>query len=254
MILESGALDGHWFLTSKMFEVLDWKIIHVGAYFNIEYISDFRWEWLLEADPENYSRLRVNRPRAINIHAALCAEPQLLHYVNEGRSSTRGFLEFMPSSFINSFYRNLANNSTALNKLPVVACIPIKNILRQLHISRVDIWVLDVEGAEESVLLGTDFKRVHFNTIAMEWWVLIMYSKFAFSLFTVTVMMLPRIRENLIYSNRMVSNVKRFVLTACVATSGTLHHQCRQCNFISCCRDFTLLNYSNIDSTFKQQE
>ena len=42
MILESGALDGHWFLTSKMFEVLDWKIIHVGAYFNIEYISDFR--------------------------------------------------------------------------------------------------------------------------------------------------------------------------------------------------------------------
>ena len=32
----------------------------------------------------------------------------------------------------------------------------------------VDIWVLDTEGAEESVLKGTDFTSVRFNAVAME--------------------------------------------------------------------------------------
>ena len=31
VIMESGALDGDYLSTSKMFELLNWKIIHVGS-------------------------------------------------------------------------------------------------------------------------------------------------------------------------------------------------------------------------------
>ena len=37
-----------------------------------------------------------------------------------------------------------------------------------LGVRHVDIWVLDVEGAEESALLGTDFSQVRINAVAME--------------------------------------------------------------------------------------
>jgi len=40
--------------------------------------------------------------------------------------------------------------------------------LKEISVTHVDIWILDTEGAEESVLKGTDFNAVHFNAVAME--------------------------------------------------------------------------------------
>ncbi len=37
-----------------------------------------------------------------------------------------------------------------------------------MNVKHVDIWILDTEGAEESVLRGTDFNEVHINAVAME--------------------------------------------------------------------------------------
>jgi hypothetical protein len=55
IVIESGALDGELFSMSSLFEKFaNWTAIHV------------------EADPENYSNLKRNRQRAINIHGALC--------------------------------------------------------------------------------------------------------------------------------------------------------------------------------------
>ncbi len=36
-----------------------------------------------------------------------------------------------------------------------IACVPLKYILSAIHVRHTDIWVLDVEGAEEKALLGT---------------------------------------------------------------------------------------------------
>lgn len=47
-------------------------------------------------------------------------------------------------------------------------CLTVKNLLRELRVDAIDIWVLDTEGAEESVLRGTDFSAVKINVIAME--------------------------------------------------------------------------------------
>ena len=41
-------------------------------------------------------------------------------------------------------------------------------ILSDLNLKHVDIWILDVEGAEEQALLGVDFSEINFSAIVME--------------------------------------------------------------------------------------
>lgn len=124
--------------------------------------------FVAEADPENYSNLKKNRERAVNVHGALCSEPRLLHYSSLGVVPVRGFVEFMTPSFLKKWHGKIYNNITKIEDLPTVQCLPVKLLLRELNVRHVDIWILDLEGAEESALLGTDFAAVHFNAVAME--------------------------------------------------------------------------------------
>ena len=151
VIMESGALNGLLFSNSFMFEKFaNWTCIHV------------------EADPENYSNLKVNRENAINIHGALCSEPRLLHYSSLGVLPVRGFVEFMTPSFLKKWHGKIYNNKTRIDELPTVQCLPVKSLLREINVKHIDIWILDTEGAEESVLRGTDFDAVRINVVAME--------------------------------------------------------------------------------------
>jgi hypothetical protein len=102
------------------------------------------------------------------VHGALCSEPRLLHYSSLGVIPVRGFVEFMSPSFLKKWHGPIYNNRTSIDDLPTVQCLPVKALLRELNVQHIDIWVLDTEGAEESVLRGTDFSKVHINTIAME--------------------------------------------------------------------------------------
>lgn len=151
VIMESGALNGILFSTSYMFEhFANWTAIHV------------------EADPENYSNLKVNRQNAVNVNGALCSEPRLLHYSSEGVIPVRGFIEFMTESFMKKWHGKVYNGKVKIEDLPTVQCLPVRHLLRELNVKHIDIWILDVEGAEESVLKGTDFNEVRFNAVAME--------------------------------------------------------------------------------------
>jgi hypothetical protein len=67
----------------------------------------------------------------------------------------RGIYEFMPENFIKKWYPDLAANASAALTYPEVACIPFKYILSTIQVRHIDLWVLDVEGAEEKALLGT---------------------------------------------------------------------------------------------------
>lgn len=122
----------------------------------------------IEADPSNYNRLKSNRERAINIHGALCSEPRLLHYSSLGVIPVRGFVELMSPSFLKKWHGPIYNNKTKLDELPTVQCLPTKLLFQELNVKHIDIWILDVEGAEESVLKGTDFNAVRINAVAME--------------------------------------------------------------------------------------
>jgi hypothetical protein len=74
----------------------------------------------------------------------------------------------MSESFLKKWHGKVYNNKTKIEDLPTVQCLPVKLLFRELHVKHIDIWILDVEGAEESVLLGTDFSTVHINAVAME--------------------------------------------------------------------------------------
>ena len=41
-----------------------------------------------------------NRPGQVNVHAAVCDKPQLVHYLDEGNPAVRGIAEFMAPRFI----------------------------------------------------------------------------------------------------------------------------------------------------------
>lgn len=164
-ILESGALDGLRFSTSYAFaEALGWTAIHV------------------EAAPNNYAALQKNRPArpanaaagkgaTININAALCKERQTVHFVDN--RAVGGIWEFMSTPFKQKWYPE----ELASNRMPdggrtsELECGPLHELLESRGVkphSFIDIWVLDVEGAELEVLQGLDFSRLSFGMIILE--------------------------------------------------------------------------------------
>lgn len=92
----------------------------------------------------------------------------LLHYSSVGVLPVRGFIEFMSPSFIKKWHGKIYNNRTTIDELPTVQCLPMKKLLRELAVKHIDVWILDTEGSEESVLKGVDFSEVHINAVAME--------------------------------------------------------------------------------------
>ena len=80
----------------------------------------------------------------------------------------RGFVEFMSESFLKKWHGKVYNKITPIDSLPTVQCLPVKHLLRELNIKHIDIWILDTEGSEESVLSGVDFDKIHYNAVAME--------------------------------------------------------------------------------------
>jgi hypothetical protein len=150
LILESGALDGVRYSVSNFFvKALGWRAIHV------------------EASPPSFAKLRVNRPEALNIHTALCAQDAPLHFVSDAEAGSKapvsGFWEFMSDNLKNAYWP-----TTNVNALPLVPCRPLGPLLSMLGVTHIDLWVLDVEGAELEVLKTFDFSAVTVDVVCIE--------------------------------------------------------------------------------------
>jgi FkbM family methyltransferase len=152
LIVESGAFDGKVYSSTYMLEKMaNWSAIHI------------------EADPENFQLLVKKRGGSININAALCnSSTTKLHYTQSGKGAVRGFVEFMSEPFLELWHKDLYLNKSLVNTLPVVPCVTISSILNALSVTHVDVWVLDTEGSELSVLEGTDFNAVFFRSVVIE--------------------------------------------------------------------------------------
>ena len=149
LILESGALDGMTYSVSRFFVFArGWRAVHV------------------EGSPASYARLAVNRPEALNLHTALCNVSRTLHYaVNPNVPATSGFWEFIPSWIREGFYKGL---DVDLARMPLVPCRPLGPLLELYGVAHINLWVLDVEGAEEEVLSSVDFTRLTVDVIVVE--------------------------------------------------------------------------------------
>ena len=155
VLLESGACQGISLSLGYVFETFArWTTINV------------------EPDPTVFRLLKRNRLNSINVFTALCSsEDKVFHYTDAmglGGGEVRGFIEFMDPSFIKRHHPDIYNNKTLLDDLAKMRCLTVKNLFRILALNRIDVWILDVEGAEEEVLLGMDFNRVHVDVIVME--------------------------------------------------------------------------------------
>lgn len=145
--LEMGALDGHLYSNTYALEkAAGWKGI------------------LIEANPTSFRSLKANRPDNILIHAAICAKTQLVHYIDKGNPCCTGIFEFMSEAFVKAWHANLDLQTTT-----VVNCHPMAEVLRIFpNMNHINLFSLDVEGAEYEVLRSLDFKAVKFDLIVVE--------------------------------------------------------------------------------------
>ena len=167
LIVESGALDGMQYSTSWGFvkNGLGWRAVHI------------------EANPENFAALVKNRPDAININAGLCSADLALHYVSdavvreagvartfsthaEGLTPVSGVWEFMSSAMRARWWAGLTDAHVAA--FPETPCRALSHLLLLFGIRHVNLWILDVEGAESSVLAGFDFGAVRVDVVGIE--------------------------------------------------------------------------------------
>lgn len=152
VILESGAIDGIRFSNSLFFEqVLGWKSVHI------------------EADPENFRQLVTNRPDSINVNSAICKDNRTLHWTS-GKSgpATRAIVEFSNWQFLRKFAPAVFNNPKLVNELETVRCSDFASIASLINLRSADIFVLDIEGAELSVLKNINFKNFPVSVLMVE--------------------------------------------------------------------------------------
>lgn len=125
--VEAGANDGLYLSTCRIFEEIGWRVINI------------------EASLFNYERLIQNRPKSVNIQAALSYRD-------------KGFVEVCHFDFDNGGMDGSREHLTHLtkNKTPTrVDKVPARRYDSLIQ-EPVDLLVLDVEGMELEVLTGME--------------------------------------------------------------------------------------------------
>jgi len=138
--IECGANDGLYLSTCKTFEEIGWKVINI------------------EASPQNFEKLKINRPKSTNINAALSDKNGLVqvdHYdYDNGGMSKLSIEEGCPH--IKELTPIISTNINAI-RYDFVFHTPI------------DLFVLDVEGHELKVIDGMRSTTFWPKVFCMEW-------------------------------------------------------------------------------------
>ena len=130
--VEMGALDGLTLSVSLFFERhLNWKGL------------------LIEANPLNYELVVKNRPNTTSFGAAAGACPGgAIHFTGEGG------LGHIIDEKMNPV---LTSVNVSLESVRRVPCLPLGSLLKQAELKQIDLFILDVEGAEYSALQTMDW-------------------------------------------------------------------------------------------------
>jgi FkbM family methyltransferase len=143
--LEIGGLDGVQFSNTYFFEKkLDWRGI------------------LIEGHPDNRIRnSQLKRSNSAIFTVAICKEKpgNLTFTVKGGASGTA--VAHSNLQFMNRWHRNESHG-------PTVSCIPIQSIIDSTGIIDIDLFSLDVEGAEAAVLETLDFSVTNIRVLLVE--------------------------------------------------------------------------------------
>lgn len=148
--------------------------LEIGALNGVQFSNTFSYEhalaWrgiLVEAHPSNGAELRkADRPRAAIFTSAACAISDL---VSPGavRFSTRGGpvatdLDHAAPSFLRQWAPALGEGDVS------VPCVPLQLIVDATGLWDIDLFSLDVEGAEQDVLESLDLSRTNVKVLMVE--------------------------------------------------------------------------------------
>ena len=143
VVVEIGVGDGDRYSFSRFFEEgLKWRSL------------------LIEANPEFYEELQVNRPNSTTINGAFCDSPHLL-YKNGGFSSLGGSVEI--SSEVHS---PLDIGATDTQQVP---CLSMDDVFADHGITKVDIMVIRLQGDALAFIRAMDW------TVRVDIWVVLMH-------------------------------------------------------------------------------
>lgn len=147
------------YFKEKKLKLFNRVYVEVGAFDGYDMSNTFALEhgygWkglLIEASPFIFKRLiKTERPRSIKINKAICNEDGYVEY-NDNNIGLGGIAKYI-------------NNKNVRNKYNV-SCSPISKIIKENDLRYVDVFSLDVEGAEEEVLKTFDW------TIPVRLWII----------------------------------------------------------------------------------
>ena len=144
IVLEMGALDGVTFSNSLLYEqCLGWEGI------------------LIEAEPNNFAKLKHNRPCAVKFGEAVCSSSSSV----QGRTGPSSIC--MSSREGGSF--DLSTRPGSSSEVGVeVPCRPLSTILSELGVTRINFFSLDVGGSELKVLETIDWNAVKIDVLMVD--------------------------------------------------------------------------------------
>ena len=121
----------------------------------------------MEASPANFEKMVVNRPDAINVHAALCKGKSIKFQQGDEAaigevSATGGVAADMSEAHKNQYAKD--PNTKTID----VPCKLVTNLLVENGIDHVDVFYLDVEGGELSVLETIEWGKVPIDMFIVE--------------------------------------------------------------------------------------
>jgi hypothetical protein len=161
--IEMGALDGTPAtnsMTHALEDLFGWKRI------------------LIEGDPRHREGLKKST-RAFSANVAICENHRDVHFAS--KQFVGGILEFMAPSFLKIFYPSLyaasspPGNVSSINwnnhlssEITVLQCLPLSVVLHHAHVHHINLFILDVEGAEVEVLKSIRWDSYRFDVLCVE--------------------------------------------------------------------------------------
>ncbi|KAL4427674.1 hypothetical protein ABPG75_001763 [Micractinium tetrahymenae] len=163
--------EDRWLYNNLFFNRRNGFYVEMGAMGGME-ISNSWWlykaaNWtglLIEANPGLYGDLARDRSDSICVHAAVCGDFRTVHWYSAG--NTGGIWELMADGFKKMHHKDM-DDAKAVS-LPEFPCVPMQWIFDRFGIAYVDLWSLDVEGAELEVLRTVDFSRMDIKVLIVE--------------------------------------------------------------------------------------
>ena len=144
VVVEMGGLDGRTYSNSWFFQyALNWRAL------------------LVEALPDNYEKMLVNRPDATNVFGAICPGKSITFLTGRDPATGGGAKDMSEGH-----QKTWTNENSTLVEVP---CMLMPAVFKKHGIKHVDLFILDVEGGELTVLETFDWKvRINIFVVEMD--------------------------------------------------------------------------------------